>query len=164
MCARACQGMSTLVSLSELPWLWARGREQVCLSAPVRRALGTLLALLKRVVRQHGTQRPSSLLWPRTYLGLSGVGKWGLASQLPRVSWAKQGRGYLLSWARAGRLRKRFWVATPIPRSFSSNVPRKPLHPSSHPLLSICLDWEALTDSYPLWAGSQSSPPALPGR
>lgn len=77
MCARACQGMSTLVSLYELPWLWARGREQVRLRAPVRRALGTPLALLKRVVRQHGAQRSSSLLWPRMYLGLWGGGASG---------------------------------------------------------------------------------------
>lgn len=109
-------------------------------------------------------QRPSSLLWPRRCLGLAGVGKWGLASRIQWVSCAKQGQGYLLSWAQAGRLRNWLRAATPVPRSSSRNVPRKPLHPSSHPLRSICLDGEALADSYPLGAGSQPSTPALPDR
>lgn len=58
-CARACQDMSTLVSLVVLLRPWARAGEQVCLRGPARRALETLLASLQRAGRQPGGSGPA---------------------------------------------------------------------------------------------------------
>lgn len=44
-----------------------------------------------------------------------------------------------------------------VPRSSSRNVPRRPLHPSTHPQNPICLDGAVRADSSPSWAGSQHS-------
>ncbi|KAB1262022.1 hypothetical protein Cadr_000021803 [Camelus dromedarius] len=57
---------------------------------------------------------------------------WPHESGGQRASCEKQGQGCLLSWVQT--------CGSVVPRSSSRNFPRRPLHPSSHPLHPVCLD------------------------
>lgn len=69
----------------------------------------------------------------------------------------REGQGHLPSCSQAGRPRRWLPAAVPVPRAPSRNVPRRPVHPSSHPLHPICLGGKVQADSSLSRVGSQHS-------